>query len=487
MVDLVFTRGVLLLTVAATVLFAASHYLSSATRITDPLPEPLQESDFGVRLVPFAHVDVETPPRLNMLKSLPDGRMFVNEQSGQLYLISKSGEVRSYLRLQDYVSVHFPGEHRQQLGFLAFAFHPHFADNGIFYTVSTDLSDGRPDFFSKRPIRNRDGKAVGSDHYDVLRRWVAKDPRQSSFSGSVSTILRIEQPYRDHNTGEIAFNPLAQPGQPDFGLLYIGVADGGSDGFPVAETDPLDNGQDLSTPLGAILRIDPEAASELSETYGIPASNPWAQDGDPRTLGEIYAYGFRNPHRFTWHPESGHMLAFDIGQWFIEEINVIVAGGNYGWGNREGLWVVDERDEQALYPRPAADREYGYRYPWAMYDHPGQLGEPLSGPGAIGGGFVYRGRAIPELRGRLVFADFTADGRFFVIDGDAVDASAEPDLAKVLTLRVHDGQGRPSTASRIIRGVDGQRTDVRFGEDEEGELYVTNKHNGWIYRLAAVR
>ena len=500
MVNLAFTRGTFILTAAAAVLFATTRSLSTETKITDPLPEPVQASGLGIRLTPFVQISGE--PRLNMFKALPDGRMFINDQRGDFYLVNRRHEVkapsvteatapgvmevRRYLRLQDYVEVFYPKEDNQQVGFLSFAFHPNFERNGVFYTVSTARRTGRADFPSKRPIHDRHGLVVEADHDDVLHRWVARDPAAPTFAGTVSELMRIEEPYRDHNTGEIAFNPLARPGDEDYGLLYIGVADGGSDGFPVSKTDPLDNGQDLSTPLGAILRIDPEAVEASGRPYGIPGSNPFAGDANPSTLGEIYAYGLRNPHRLAWDPRSGHLLVFEIGQWLIEEIDVVVAGGNYGWGDREGAWVIDERDEHALYPLPSDDEQFGFRYPWAMYDHPGDPEVPMSGAGAIAGGYVYRGQDIPYLVDRVVFADFTVDGRFFVLDEGQVDDGAYPTEAAVRTLEVYDVSGRPSTASRIIHGIDGRRTDVRIGQDHRGELFVTNKHNGWVYKLDGV-
>ena len=486
--NIVLRRNTLLIVITALLLAAAipAATPSSLVRITDPIPGAIRPSGIGIRLTPFARIEGEVPPRAIMLRPSPDGRLFVADQRGDLYVIRR-GEARRYLRLQAHIPFFYPKEGNRQVGFLSFAFHPEFATNGVFYTVSTAPRSGQADFPSKRPIVNATGAEVEPDHDDVLMRWVADDPAAPSFTGTVAEVLRIEQPFRDHNTGEIGFRPAARPGDDDYGLLYIGVPDGGSDGFPVARTDPLDNGQDLFTPLGAILRIAPEGKAAGRRRYGIPSSNPFARDGDPRALGEIYAYGLRNPHRFAWDPRDGRrMYTFDIGQWFIEEINIVEPGSNYGWGDREGRWVVDQDDEHALYPLPADDRRHGYRYPLAMYDHPGDPQDPATGPGAIAGGYVYRGREVPYLFNRMIVADFTADGRFFVVDElDASDALGSAG-ATVRTLDIYDADGRRSTASQIIHGVDGERTDVRFGEDAEGELYVTNKHNGWIYKIDRV-
>ena len=452
--------------------------------ILDPIPQEIRASGLGVRLVPFAHVPGVEPPRLNQLRVLPDGRMFVNDQRGVLYEVDGSGRVSTYLRLTEYIDLFFPKERNGQVGFMSFAFHPEFGDNGVFYTTITSTLSGVADFPAKRPILDSEGRELSPDHDDVLLRWICKDPGATVFSGEARVLMRIEQPYRDHNMGEIAFNPRSRPGDPDYGILYIGVADGGSQQFPVAQTDPLDNGQDTQTPLGAILRIDPEGTSSPSGAYGVPGDNPWV--GSPaKGLGEIFAYGLRNPHRMHWD-NDGTLYVFDVGQWFIEEINRIEPGANYGWGEREGRWVVDETNEFALFALPEDDERFGFRYPIVMYDHPGDPTKPWTGPGAIAGGAVYRGRAIPYLQGKLVFADFSPDGRFFVVDRNELEGGSNPPSVLPKALAIYDVDSRRSSASRIINGVDGERTDVRIGVGVDGELFVTNKRNGWIYRLAPI-
>ena len=219
--------------------------------------------------------------------------------------------------------------------------------------------------------------------------------------------MRVEEPYEDHNTGQLGFNPNAKPGDNDYGMLYIALADGGSNGFPVSETDPLDNGQNLTTPLGKILRINPNGNDSANGKYGIPKDNPFVNSIDSKVLGEIWAYGLRNPHRFSWDTGgNGKMLAVDTGQAFIEEVNLIVKGANYGWGNREGTWVIKEDNENVLFKLPKNDAKYNYTYPVAQYDH--DIPKDYQGfyGIAITGGYVYRGKAIPELIGEYIFADF---------------------------------------------------------------------------------
>jgi glucose/arabinose dehydrogenase len=393
---------------------------------------------------------------------------------GKLYVL-RNGEISLYLDLAKAIGDNFTARGKQQ-GFISFTFYPDFGRNGIIYTVHTEYKgEIIPDFPVTKPISNNKGEQVSSSHHDVLTRWTVDNPEQSIFQGEGKEILRIEQPYPDHNVGEIAFNPNAQPGSDDYGLLYISIADGGSDGFPVSNTDPLDNGQDLSTPLGKILRIDPAGSNGPNGKYGIPLGNPLQHRDSPEILGEIWAYGLRNPHRFSWDTEGDEkMLIADIGQAFIEEVNLGSPGANYGWGNREGTFVIDDQDELVLYPLPDDDNLYNYSYPVAQYDH------DLTTNVAIAGGYVYRGSAIPELHGKYVFADFATDGRFFLADVDTLDEGSQAQLEELL---IYD-KNEETTFLDIIAKT---RSDLRFGTDETGEIYIINKQDGIVRRLAPYR
>lgn len=454
--------------------------ISCAQRM-NPIPDPIEKSEI---VVAFEEV-VKIPDskgrtaRLNMLTHAGDGsgRLFVNDMEGKLYIIF-DGVANVYMDLRNFVGQGFPEKLTSQQGFSYFAFHPEFAVNGIFYTVNTEKKDsGKPDFPVTKTIVDGDGKTIESSHHSVVREWTAVDPAASIFSGKSREILRVEQPYKDHNMGQLAFNPRAKPGDTDHGLLFIAMADGGSDSFPPSNTDPLDNGQDLNTPLGKILRIDPFGHNSANGQYGIPDDNPFANDGNSGTLGEIWAYGFRNPHRFSWDSGGeGKMLIVDIGQAHVEEINLGIKGANYGWGEREGTWVVDEKNEKLLFELPANDGDYGFTYPVAQYDHDKPTGVTGFYGVAIAGGFVYRGTAIPELVGQYVFADFGRDGRFFHVP---VNQLIDGRQAKIKELRLIDDTRETSFLKIIGR----RRSDVRFGIDEEGELYVTSKSDGKVRKL----
>jgi glucose/arabinose dehydrogenase len=477
-------KSYILIGICIALLFNLVFSNISSAQITNPIVEKIKKSQLSVGLqevvqIPKSLIDTgkEGSARLNILANTGDGsgRLFVNDMRGKLYVINKN-QASVYMDLKALILA-FRNKTNQE-GFSYFAFHPEFRQNGIFYTVhSEEKNNSIADFPVTKTIIDRTGKIIQSSHHDVIREWKTTNPASNIFSGTFREILRIEQPYPDHNVGQLGFNPNTKPGDIDYGMLYIAIADGGSDGFPVGNTDPLDNGQDLNVPLGKILRIDPFGKNSANTKYGIPEDNPFALDNNPKTLGEIWAYGLRNPHRFSWDTGGeGKMLIVDIGQAFIEEINLGSKGANYGWGNREGTWVTDEKNQNALFPLPKDDAKYGYTYPVAQYDHDKPADWQGSYSVAIAGGYVYRGKAIPELVGQYVFADFGNDGRFFYVP---VDKLVNGKQAKIRQLRLFDGQKEAS----FLEIVASKRSDVRFGVDEEGEIYVTSKSDGKVRKI----
>ncbi|ACC84349.1 PQQ-dependent sugar dehydrogenase [Nostoc punctiforme] len=475
----------LLIPICIVLLFNLAFSNISSAQIIDPIPEKIGKSKISVGIQQILQIpesgtgrSKERIARLNMLAHAGDGsgRLFVNDMRGKLYVIN-NGKASVYMDLKRLVCSGFSYDTSQQ-GFSYFAFHPDFKQNGIFYTVhSEEKNNSFTDFPVRKKIIDSSGNIIESSHHDVVLEWKTTNPAANTFSGNFREMLRIEQPYPDHNVGQLGFNPNAKLGDFDYGMLYIATADGGSDGFPVSNTDPLDNAQDLSTPLGKILRIDPFGKNSVNGKYGIPEDNPFAHDDDPKTLGEIWAYGLRNPHRFSWDTSgAGKMLIVDIGQALIEEINLGIKGANYGWGNREGTWVIDEKKEDVLFSLPKDDAKYGYTYPVAQYDHD----LPADGQGsyavAIAGGYVYRGKAIPELVGQYIFADFGNDGRFFHVP---VDELVNGKQAKIKEIRLFDGKKESS----FLEIIGSKRSDLRFGVDQEGEIYVTSKSDGKVRKF----
>ncbi|HEX6941268.1 MAG TPA: PQQ-dependent sugar dehydrogenase [Longimicrobiales bacterium] len=457
---------------AAVVLLAAP---AAAQTTRDPFPAPIQ-SDDGVIVVDVAEFasipDADgQPARMMRLVDEPaTRRLFVNDMRGQLYSVSYDGsDVRLYLDIDDPrwgVGVQSQGRER---GFQSFAFHPDFAREGMpgygkFYTWTDVVDTVPPADFTPGGGRNT--------HDTVLLEWTARDAAAATYDGGPPReLMRFEQPFPNHNGGHLAFNPTAEPGDADYGLLYIGSADGGSGG------DPLDLAQNLGSAFGKILRIDPLGSNSENGAYGIPADNPFANDGDDTTLGEIYAYGVRNPQRFGWDPATGNMFLADIGQNTVEEVSLVTPGANLGWNTwegsfryagRQGVEVANVRGHAAV------------TYPVVEYAH----GDPLlQRRAAVTGIVVYRGDEIPQLRDRVLFGDFPS-GEIFYFDADEFPDGGNQGFRRVL-LR-HDS-GEPTTLLELIRAKNvaqgrepATRADLRFGEAADGRVFLLNKHDGTI-------
>lgn len=461
-------------------LLAACHGIAQTTN--DPFPEPIAATEgvVRVRFVEFASIpDVGgQAARMMLLITEPTtSRLFVNDMRGPLYSITYDGNtVTQYIDINDDkwgVHVQSAGQER---GFQSFAFHPDFGRTGApgfgrFYTW-TDTSNTAP-----APDFNPGGG--GNSHDTVLLEWKARTPDASTYDGGPPReLLRIEQPFANHNGGHLTFNPFAAPGDADFGLLYMGVADGGSGG------DPLHLAQNLASPFGKILRLDPLGSNSANGRYGIPAGNPFAGDGDDRTLGEIYAYGVRNPQRLGWDPKNGNMFVADIGQNIVEELSPVRSGGNLGWSDWEGSFrfirlALTGRNVVSL-ENPRSDANV--IYPVVEYAHKDPL---LQSQCAITGVYVYRSDAIPQLANRILFGDFPS-GEIFWIPADDLPHGGQDAIHRVL---LNDG-GQSKTLLQVIQEKNGtqnrqraSRADLRFGSGPNGEVFLLNKHDGIIRLL----
>lgn len=318
------------------------------------------------------------------------GRLFIVEQRGTIQ-VRRPGQVgsKTFLDISDRVTS--GGE----LGLLGLAFHPNFQENGRFFVNYTARTGGLHSAISEFRV---------NDHPDQA-------------DGRIERILlTVPQPYSNHNGGDIAFGPD--------GMLYIALGDGGSG------NDPDGNGQDLSTMLGKILRIDVDR-SQGKKSYGVPPDNPFAKRRN--AAPEIWAYGLRNPWRFAFDPGTGRLFAGDVGQRAREEIDLITKGGNYGWNVMEGTICTPGVNPQC---KPA-----GFEPP--IIDYPRSEGTTVIG------GRVYRGSAIPSLCGVYVYGDF-GNGRIW---GLRYDGGAVIEQQKLL---------------------ESDRSISAFGEDEQRELYVVD-------------
>ncbi|MEX2531867.1 MAG: PQQ-dependent sugar dehydrogenase [Gemmatimonadota bacterium] len=460
-----------------TALFAFPLGISSLTAQTtnNPFPNPIETEDgvVVVDVIEFASIpdsDGKAARMMNLVDEPGTGRLFVNDMRGLLHTVSYDGtQVQLYLDLDDPrwgVGVEAGGRER---GFQSFALHPDFGREGEpgygrLYTW-TDVQDTSPaaDF---RP------GGGDSSHHTVLHEWVAQDPTAPTYDGGAPReLMRFEQPFGNHNAGHVAFHP-SEPEDAEYGLLYIGSADGGSGG------DPLNLSQDLSSGFGKILRIDPLGSNSANGQYGIPSDNPWA-DGAGGALPELYAIGMRNPQRFGWDPANGNLFMADIGQNIVEKVSSVPKGGNLGWNEWEGSFRFLSRGEVSL-ENPRSDPavtypvvEYG-RYDPLMHDR-----------AAATGVHVYRSFAIPQLRNRVIFGDLVS-GEILHFDADDLPEGGTEGIRRILLRHVgvrhtflelvqakNREQGRPPAS----------RTDLRFGSGPNDQIFLLNKHDGTIRLL----
>jgi glucose/arabinose dehydrogenase len=400
------------------------------------------------------------------------------DRSGRLFIVDQAGTIRildqkwgrcldePFLDLTDRIVEVNPAF--DERGVLGLAFHPRFKRNGRFYvrySAPREGSAGEPCFGTPRGCH----EAILSEFRVRYRYADEADP------ASERILFRIDEPQFNHNSGHVAFG--------SDGYLYFTLGDGGGAHDGLAESPPLHgpigNGQNIETVLGSILRIDVDRRDAGLE-YRIPRSNPFY--GDTPGADEIYAYGMRNPYRFSFdrgnrsngrrrhHRRRTDLFLADVGQNLFEEINVVQKGGNYGWVIAEGFHCFD----------PLAPTEPPLSCPGM-----GPNGEPLLNPIAeynhgdglaVVGGFVYRGRKFPSLSGKYVFGDFSrsffpGDGRLFWLDADG-------GRSDIFEFKIGE-QDQP--LGLYLFG---------FGEDERGELFVLTSQNlgpsgegGQVWRL----
>jgi len=330
-----------------------------------------------------------------------DPRLFIAQQTGTILVVDALG-IRSTPFL-DLGSIVLTGGER---GLLSVAFHPQYRDNGFFYVYYTN--------------RNGDNSIA---RYHVS----AEDPNRAD-SASAVVLLTIPHPlFANHNGGQLQFGPD--------GYLYIGTGDGGSAG------DPSNHAQDLSQLLGKLLRIDVDHGTP----YAIPASNPFVARSGAR--GEVWAYGLRNPWRFSFDRASGDLWIGDVGQDAYEEVDLqrasSIGGENYGWRRMEGFHCYNPASNCA---------DASFALPIIEYPH-------AQGACSISGGYRYRGTQVPALAGGYLYGDYCT-GAISIATANGPGWNVRQLLATTLRISA-------------------------FGEDLSGELYVMDVAKGVVYRIAA--
>ena len=412
--------------------------------------------------------------RMMLLVQEPGTRnLFVNDMRGPLYRVSADGRsVTLYLNIDDPKWSRDVQSQGRERGFQSFAFHPHFNDRGSpgygkFYTWS-DVTD-------KEPAPDFTPAGDGDTHDTVLLEWTAKNPAGAEYDGDAPReLMRFQQPFSNHNGGLIAFNPLARPGQPDFGKLYVGNADGGSGG------DPMNMAQNMGSLFGKILRIDPLGNNSRNGKYGIPSDNPFV--GTEGASGEIYALGVRNPQRFGWDASNGRLYVADIGQNTVEELSPVPRGGNLGWN----VWEASFRFGRGGVDTTGVRSDTAMTYPIAEYDHTDSI---LTNRAAVTGVIVYRTGPIAQLRGRILFGDMPS-GEVLHVSADDVRAAGQGHIRRVL----FNDKGEVKTYLQLIREKNAQqgknpaaRADLRFGTGPDDQVFLLNKADGVIRLLVVSR
>ena len=458
--------------VSMAVLLAPAGAIAQTTT-TNPFTTPI-ESAAGVIAVKFTEfatlpdIAGEAPRMMHLVDEPGTKRMFVSTMRGPIFSVSYDGKT-----VTEYVDVNAPAwkigvqSQGSERGLQSIAFHPQFGQRGArgygkFYTY-TDTPDITPQADFTHP-------ATSHPHDTVLLEWTAKNPAAATYDGAAPReIFRAAQPYPNHNAGEIAFNNLAAPTSPEYGLLYVGSADGGSGG------DPQNVSQNLASVFGKILRIDPLGTNSKNGKYGIPATNPFVGKGD--ALGEIYAYGVRNPQRFSWDSKDGRMYVADIGQNVVEEVSPVTAGANLGWNAWEGSYRYVSRRVDLSNPRS----DEAMTWPIAEYDHT----DPLVQRAAVTGVYVYRQGNIKALQNLILFGD-NPSGEIFYISADKLPAGGQDSIRRVM----FDDKGTNKTLLQLIREKNtaqgkppAARADLRMGRGPNNQIFVLNKRDGVIRLL----
>ncbi|MBN68462.1 MAG: glucose sorbosone dehydrogenase [Gimesia sp.] len=381
----------------------------SAEEKVDTSPAPVKL----VKVFPYLQID-----RPIVITHAGDGtdRLFIASQKGKIYIVPNTPEDEDleegklFLDISDRV-IYL--DKKNEMGLLGMAFHPDFKKNGEFFV-----------YYSSPETPNATSV--------VSRFRVSKDNPDQALADSEEILMKVEQPAWNHNGGTIVFGPD--------GMLYIVFGDGGAGG------DAFHNGQNLSTMLGSICRIDVNHKSP-GLNYAIPKDNPF-EDGKTPTFAtirkEIWAYGFRNPWRIAFDDKTGKLWAGDVGQGIWEEIDIVVKGGNYGWSVREG--------KHPFGPNGVEARKHLIEPIWE-YDH--NVGKSITG------GSVYRGKAIPAIQGMYIYGDYVS-GKFWALK--------------------YDESSKKVTANHVIESP--SIPVMTFGTDQNGEMFLTSSFSE-IYMLKA--
>jgi glucose/arabinose dehydrogenase len=382
-----------------------------------------------------------------------DGSLFVSDQRGIIYRINQA-HVTTFLDIRPKID-HYINTPGLGTGLGSFAFHPDYQKNGLIYITHTEEFTGK-----KADYEFPESIKVAMQW--VVSEWKIKDVNSTVFDGTRRDLLRINVPSGVHGTQDINFIPGIDKKDPDYGMLFIGTGDGGS---TIGKHPELTH--HLNSLLGTIIRIDPLGNNSPNGKYGIPGDNPFVNNPDPKTRKEIWAFGFRNPHRLSWDLNHGKiMFSAEVGEANFEEVNVIVKGGDYGWNTREGSYGISPADLKNVFKVNDSKK---YIMPYLEYDH--------KDGNAISGGSVYEGE-LTALKDKYIFGDIV-NGRIFFAN---INRQLSDSTVYEINI-VKDGQ--PTSLQKMSNS---NRVDLRIEYNYfTNEMYLTTKSDGKIRRILKAR
>ncbi len=472
---------------AASSLFVVSVFLYAPSAPAHPPWDPFDETRFApiTQFGPSIGIEVVASGMTSPLKGVAapgqPNRLYVVDQPGILWAVDLTTGAKSVFLnvgpglggLNRIVTLGVCGPNSfDERGLLGVAFHPNYQQNGLLYTYTSEPNTAPatlPTFIPGTP-----------DHQNVIAEWrvpMPGNPTSVVEPASRRELMRVDWPQFNHDGGDLAFGPD--------GKLYISMGDGGSaddaDGqnfvtapphHPVCGEAPTighqgnGNAQRLNTPLGKVLRIDVNSPFSLGKQYGVPADNPFVNR--PGDVAEIWAFGLRNPYRFSFDSRSGALFLGNVGQNDIEEVELVVRGGNHGWNLKEGTLFFHINGNTEGFASRDPDPTRGpipprLIEPIAQYDthHEGH---------SVIGGFVYHGRGIPRLRGKYVFGDFALLFKF---------PFGPHDYGRLFTINPGGEHGlREITQLHVLPGGAISLAVLGWGQDAHGELYVLGNISG---------
>jgi hypothetical protein len=528
-------------------------------RISDYATMPMT----GSTQYPAATANSAYLARVNFLADEPGGgsRFFVNDLNGPLYILEKrTRQFSTYLNFNGRGSEtglfdKFVFSSGFANGLITFQFDPDYANNGKFYSVHMEQPSASGSLLpnnSSVPGFNTAGYTAtpavttpgGGARQTVLIQWTDTNIANNTFEGTARELLRVEMSGQIHPMGDLIFNPLAAPGDPDWRVMYISIGDGGAGEQSTAATRMTP--QRLDTLGGKVLRIIPDLdqhteSSSVSPNgrYRIPNDNPYTSINDSRVRDELFAVGLRNPHRMSWDvdpsdPANNHLIADDIGLHTWEEVNIIQPGRNFGYSQREGNERLQSNNSTtSVLPNPdvvpiqitdtVTAGTITPTYPVVQYGHSFSDSQFIGD--SISSGYVYRGSRMPELYGKYIFGEITT-GQIFYCELDELLAADDGDpatLAEIHSLNIlwdnpndspnqglqtystiqpggnvhgpmfqiaertyefRGGQDPDLPGIADVTGGDIGRADIRIQIGDDGELYILSKSDGMVRAIA---